>query len=748
MRRHLLFLVLPVLLVAWQPVSAHVRITTFTGSMPRWIETVIPYSISEDGASQIPNGSEFVAVQAAFETWEAVESAAVDFQYQGTTPQSGVGLDGLNLVTFDDDSGLLGSTTLAATFSFFRRSGGELPFDESDIAFNPAHALTTSGESGRFDIQNIVTHEVGHLLGLDHSGLISSVMAPFAVINQVDQRTLSYDDIAGISGIYPNSSGNSAAGAIQGSIRSSDIEIFGAHVVAIDADGTNFVSTMSRRDGTYDQGFLPPGEYRVYAEPLDGPVSREHISGFFGSLNTDFGTTYFGDVRALTEASTVVVASGSTTTAVDIAALPAGTSGFDLTRPVFGIRVPRGDSDTVRVGGENVVDGVSFSMSTPQVRFDSVTFAGRLATTARTSATLETRVDLDTPLGPKTIIGIFRDELSLISGGIVVTNPPPIEIEASPSSVPFEGGSVINISGQNFRSGIQVFFAGLPAADVQFLNPGMLQATVPENAPGPANIQLINPDGTAGLLEGGFNYTAPPPVISQVRPENGPPATLVVIDGSSFDTRPQNIEVRFNGVRARIVTSTRTRIETVVPFGAATGPLTVSVFGVEVAAGTFTVTDPEPSTNVALGLVEFIDASTSGGGTNLSFPNEDDAVFFTDLPFTFSLFRDTFIAGARISIATNGWISLDAASLPEFQNAALPARNVARPSGSEGVIPAAMIAPFFDDLILSGSAARVSTRLTGAVGSRLFVVQWSGVSILDSVGNDLDADLTFELILL
>ena len=145
--------------------------------------------------------------------------------------------------------------------------------------------------------------------------------------------------------------------------------------------------------------------------------------------------------------------------------------------------------------------------------------------------------------------------------------------------------------------------------------------------------------------------------------------------------------------------------------------------------------------------MEFIDASTSGGGRNLSFPNADDAVFFTDLPFTFSLFRDTFIAGARISIGTNGWISLDAASLPEFQNAALPARNVERPSGSEGVIPAAMIAPFFDDLILSGSAARVSTRLTGAGGSRLFVVQWSGVSILDSVGNDLDADLTFELIL-
>ncbi len=413
---------------------------------------------------------------------------------------------------------------------------------------------------------------------------------------------------------------------------------------------------------------------------------------------------------------------------------------------MFASRIGQGSSETVRVGGVEVVGGVSLSVSTPLIRFDDVTFGGRLATTAPTSATLETVIDPATPLGPKNVIGESGADISIVSGGIVVTNPPPDDLEMFPNSGFFEGGTPVTITGRNFRPGIRVFFAGLAAENVVFLNSGQLQATAPANSPGPANLQLFNSDGTSGLLENAFSYTAPPPTISSVQPASGPPATLVVIDGTNFATRPQNVILRFGEVRARTVSSTRTRIETVVPFSATTDSLTVSVFGVEVDAGTFTVTDPEPSENTAPTIVEFVDASPAAGGTNISFPNEDDAIFFDELPFTFSLFTDTFLTGTRISIATNGWISLDGASSPEFQNASLPASTVIRPSGGEGVIPTALIAPFFDDLILS-EGAQVSTRVMGLTGSRRFIVQWSGVSILDTVGVDLGADLTFQLIL-
>jgi hypothetical protein len=342
----------------WQSLSGYVRITTSVGATPRWVEAAIPYSISDAGSPQIPNGSEFLAVVAAFDAWEGVASSNVNLEYQGTTPISTAGRDGTNLVTFVDDTGLgalLGTTTLAATFSFFNNVGGELVFEESDIAFNPSHVLTTSGESDRFDIQSVMTHEVGHMLGLDHSGLISSVMAPFASQDQTDQRVPQYDDIAGVTEIYPDPISTPAVGVIQGSVTSNGADVFGAHVVAMDSGGTVLTSTMSARDGTYTIRFLPVGDYRVYAEPLDQPVSSQHIPGFYSTLSTDFGTTYYGDTRFQSEASTVGVSSGGTSSGTDIRVLPASISGFNLTRPVFALRIGSGSSETLRVGGAKVV---------------------------------------------------------------------------------------------------------------------------------------------------------------------------------------------------------------------------------------------------------------------------------------------------------------------------------------------------------------------------------------------------------
>jgi len=121
------FALLVLMLVPSQALSGYVWITTLLGVTPRWIEAVIPYSVSDAGSPQIPNGSEFLAVAAAFDAWEAVSSANVNFEFQGTTPVRTAGRDRTNLVAFVDDIGLgalLGTTTLAATFSFFNRVGG------------------------------------------------------------------------------------------------------------------------------------------------------------------------------------------------------------------------------------------------------------------------------------------------------------------------------------------------------------------------------------------------------------------------------------------------------------------------------------------------------------------------------------------------------------------------------------------------------------------------------------------------
>src|SRR5262245_8116184 len=236
----------------------------------------ITYWINEKGLSSITNGSDFAAVHASFHTWETVASADIRFVYGGTTPVGGVGFDHMNVVSFSDTTAPLGSSTIAATFSFFKRDAGtnNLVFDESDIVFNPTLNFSTSAEDTKFDIQSVLTHEIGHLLGLDHSAMASSVMVPFGVTSQLDQRTLAYDDVAGVTEIYPKAP-LPPVGQIQGVVRSGGTGILGAHVVAVNSAGTALVSALTQPDGSYLLRFLPPGTYTVFAEPLDLPVMKD-----------------------------------------------------------------------------------------------------------------------------------------------------------------------------------------------------------------------------------------------------------------------------------------------------------------------------------------------------------------------------------------------------------------------------------------------------------------------------------------
>jgi hypothetical protein len=727
--------------------------------MPKHSFLPVPFWISDKGSPQISNGSEFVAVQAAFQTWQNVSSANIRFEYTGTTPIRSAGRDGYNIVTFSDDATPLGSSTVAVTFSFFRNDFGSLTIDEADIVFNSALDFSTSGEENKFDIQGVATHEIGHLLGLDHSAMISSVMVPFAVPSQLDQRTLTYDDIAGVSEIYPNPSELPPYGLIRGTIQAGTAPVFGAHVVAINSDGTAVVSTLSQPDGSYMIRFVPPGVYRVMAEPLDQPVTEGNVGGgstsFYRSLKTDFGTTYFGNVAALTEARSVFVDVNGIATA-NIQILPRSATGLNLTRPAFAPRIGRGSRGTLRVGGEDITEGVSVTTSSDSLVLGTPAFGGRISSVAPTSVTTDLIISPTTALGPKNVAVSRGGATSVVTGALVITEPAASNIGLAPRSGPVQGGTTVTVTGTNFRAGAQVLFGGLPAANVRVIDNGIIEATTPANSPGTLNLQVMNADGTWGTAFQAFTYLSIPPVIGRVSPLNGPPTTSVTIQGSNFDPRPQNVEVLFNGVPGRIVSSTGDTIVTVVPFGATSGPIRVSVFGQAALGPNFTVAAPADITNLAGNTYKFIDASPVNGGSTLSFNSMDDAVTFATLPFNFSLFRDIYLAGSRISISTNGWMSLEAVSTAEFQNGSLPVQTVTRPGGSLGTVAPSLIAPFWDDLCLQSSSSpcvattgngSVTTRTIGTAPDRQFIVQWTNMSILDEEGRDLAASLTFEAIL-
>src|SRR5438093_563110 len=423
----------------------------------------IPYWIHEKGAPRISNGSDFAAVQASFQTWENIQTANIKFAFRGTTTAGIVGHDGMNVVTFTDTSAPLGSSTISATFSFFRTENGQTMFDEADIAFNPALDFSTSGETNKFDIQSVLTHEIGHLLGLDHSALVSSVMVPFGVSSQLDQRTLAYDDIAGIMEIYGTASGT---GQIRGTIEADGTPVFGAHVVAVNSDGTPIVSTLSQRDGSYILRFLPPDTYGVYAESLDGPVTRFNLgggsNGFFSTIRTNFGTTYFGNVSSLSEARTIDIGPNGVATA-DIRTFPASATGLRLTRPTFALRIPRGRTVTVLSGGVDITSGILLSGSDAGLQFGELTFGGRINSSVPTSVSVQLTVMPSTPLGPKNLTASRGTDASIVSGAFVVNDSCPSGISVTPATGPLEGGTLVTVRGATFRSGAQACLARPPA---------------------------------------------------------------------------------------------------------------------------------------------------------------------------------------------------------------------------------------------------------------------------------------------
>ena len=734
-------------------VSAHMRITMSSGLNPRWASMPVPYWINEKGSPNIPNGSEFSAIQSSFQTWQNIQTANIQFAYKGTTNVGTVGVDGMNVVTFTDTTVPLGSSTIAATFSFFKNQNGELLFEETDVAFNPAMDFSTSAESNKFDVQSVLTHEIGHVLGLDHSGLVSSVMVPFGVASQLDQRTLTYDDIAGVMEIYPNSAAMPSTGQIDGTIQSGTVPVFGAHVIAIDSTGTAITSTLSQRDGKYILRYLPPDAYRIAVEPLDGPVTLQHIggtNGFYSASNTSFGSTFFGNVSTLAEATAVGVGPGDDATA-NIQIFPASSSGLNLTRPAFGVRMARGRTTalTGTIGGVDLSSGVVFATSSRDVQFGPVTFGGRVSATAPTSISVQITTLASAALGPKILAVNRGTDASFVGGAFVITDSPPSNISVGTVSGPIDGNTLLSVRGSDFRPGAQVYFAGLPATNVQVIDSGTIIARTPANSPGVVNVVVFNADGTWGVGRQIFTYIAEAPQISRVSPLTGPRATEVVIEGNNFDSRSQNIDVRFNGSSARVVNATTDTITAVVPFGATTGPITVTVFGQTATGPEFTVTASATSTNFAAQTFKFIDASTANGGTALNFISNDDGIKTVDLPFDFVLFRDIYLAGSRISVGINGYLSLEPVSLDEFQNTGLPARTVNRTgsaAGTIGNVPPSLIAPFWDDLVMHSDSA-LTSKTVGVAPNRQFIVEWSNLSILDEFGKDLNASLTFEAVL-
>lgn len=224
------------------------------------------------------------ATDRAFGRWEGAPNVALSSNFVGFTGANPFVDDGLSVVGFQsrpDLDRVLGATT----FELDTVTGA---IRESDIFLNTIFdwSIAQNGEANRFDVESVMVHELGHLLGLGHSALGETepragggrtilgkraVMFPIAYPRgNVEDRTLEADDVAGISDLYGNVEGNRRLGAVSGRVTLNGAGIFGAHVTVFNAaTGALSGGFTLNAQGAFVIAGLPPGAYIVRAEPLD-----------------------------------------------------------------------------------------------------------------------------------------------------------------------------------------------------------------------------------------------------------------------------------------------------------------------------------------------------------------------------------------------------------------------------------------------------------------------------------------------
>jgi len=289
----------------------------------RWPRLPVRYFIKDRGAPGVTAVQLQSAVDQAIQTWQNVPTSAVAFQFVGFTSAEPFDDDGIVTLGFQDRpelEGILGSTGFVIdTFT------GDIV--EADILFNSAFpwSVSTGGESGRFDLQSIALHELGHLSGLGHSLLgetelssgrrrviaSGSIMFPIAFSPGVlEGRTLRADDIAGISDLYPDGNFSSRTGSVSGRVTKNGQGVFGAHVVAFNPQTGALVGGFTlTTSGTFVIAGLGPGPHVLRVEPLDDAA----IDSFFDEsprTDTAFGVTYLDRLT--------IVPSGGGAAAVEI----------------------------------------------------------------------------------------------------------------------------------------------------------------------------------------------------------------------------------------------------------------------------------------------------------------------------------------------------------------------------------------------------------------------------------------------
>lgn len=147
-----------------------------------------------------------IALGESFGTWDEQENV-LTFVEGASSPIARYGLDGVNLVAW----GTVPNNAIAVTYTWYYANTGQRV--ESDTIMNKRlswswspYTTDCAGITGKYDVQNIMTHEIGHWLGLNDLYDQASkdlTMYGYGVTRELKKDTLGLGDILGVEALYP-----------------------------------------------------------------------------------------------------------------------------------------------------------------------------------------------------------------------------------------------------------------------------------------------------------------------------------------------------------------------------------------------------------------------------------------------------------------------------------------------------------------------------------------------------------------
>jgi hypothetical protein len=334
--------------------------------------------------------------------------------------------DGISLLTIAptaENETFNSEATTGRTRVFFDPETGDIA--EADISINPRPRaedgtelmFSTDGTPGTYDLEATFTHEIGHLLGLDHSAVLSSTMQSRQAFNgtfglpALTERTLSEDDRQKIRSLYgPKQKGGRIEGRLAdnrtpGALTAlSGVNVWAESV----ATGRVIASDVTAEDGTYHLEGLVPGQYRVMVSSASDGAQK------FRSFELSNQAAVKSDAATPLNSSLVPP---------QTAALTPKMIGLNAELSTVALPLAPGKRVKIYLGGEGVdqVPGTSILVNSPFFTVDPASLSREQISAPFPVVSVELQVAANVPFGDYTIrLQSNSGETAYVPGGITI----------------------------------------------------------------------------------------------------------------------------------------------------------------------------------------------------------------------------------------------------------------------------------------------------------------------------------------